>query len=137
MVALCDHSIIHPDLLDYFVEHQGQWPEPGHSGSIDLLWRYIKSDIEQADHVVVNSDFVKESFLHMGWDKNIVHALYWASMTALSKAYRRLGSARKMTSMKFQHLFLQDISVLRNCVQAFIVCVDKVHPSSDQLLANA
>ncbi len=77
MVTLCDHSIIHPDLLDYFVENQGQWPEPGYQGSIDLLWRYIKSDIERADHVVVNSDFVKESFLHMGWRQDIVHALYW------------------------------------------------------------
>ncbi len=91
MVALCDHSIIHPDLLDYFVEHQGQWPEPGHSGSIDLLWRYIKSDIEQADHVVVNSDFVKESFLHMGWDKNIVHALYWGIDDSFIQSLPEIG----------------------------------------------
>lgn len=77
MVTLCDHSIIHPDLLGYFIDNQGQWPEPGHSGKIDLLWRYIKQDIEQADHVVVNSDFVKKSFLHMGWDADVVHALYW------------------------------------------------------------
>ncbi|MAF48526.1 MAG: glycosyltransferase family 4 protein [Rhodospirillales bacterium] len=76
MIALCDHSIAHPALLDHFVGHQGAWPEKGEGGRIDLLWAHILEDIGRGDHVLVNSDFVKETFLHFGWDETRLHVIY-------------------------------------------------------------
>jgi len=76
MAILCDHSIAHPNLLDFFVENNGQWLEKGESGPVDLLWTYIREDFERADHVLVNSDFVKDTFTHVGWEKDRVHVIY-------------------------------------------------------------
>ena len=76
MALLCDHSIAHPRLLDYFIANQGAWPAKGEGGDIDLLWRHILDDIGQGEHVLVNSDFVKETFLHFGWDAERVHVIY-------------------------------------------------------------
>lgn len=76
MVLLCDHSITHPGLLDYFIANQGAWPAKGEGGDIDLLWRHILDDIGQGEHVLVNSDFVKDTFLHFGWDGDRVHVIY-------------------------------------------------------------
>ncbi len=76
MVALCDHSIAHPALLDYLVTHDGQLPPPGTQGAMSRFWRDVLADIEQADAVVVNSQFVKDTFLHRGWDESLVHVVY-------------------------------------------------------------
>lgn len=76
MVALCDHSIAHPAVLDYLVTHDGQLPPSGARGAISRFWRDILADIEQADAVLVNSQFVKDTFLHQGWDESLVHVIY-------------------------------------------------------------
>jgi len=76
MVALCDHSIAHPAVLQYLVDHQGRLPANGQKGPMDRLWQDILADIEQSDHVLVNSDFVKETFVHQGWAPERVHVIY-------------------------------------------------------------
>jgi glycosyltransferase involved in cell wall biosynthesis len=38
--------------------------------------RAILSDIDRADAVLVNSDFVKDTFLHLGWSADRVHVVY-------------------------------------------------------------
>lgn len=76
MIALCHHSIAHPALLEYFVNHRGQVPPRGTQVHIDLLWSYILKDVEQADAVLVNSDFVKATFLHQDWDSSSIHVIY-------------------------------------------------------------
>ena len=77
MIALCDHSIAHPAVLEHLVAHQGQLPPPGIQGAMGTFWAGILHDIEQSDAVVVNSDFVKETFVHQGWDPARVHVIYW------------------------------------------------------------
>lgn len=77
MVTLCDHSIVHPALLSFLVENQGRMPLPGTGSPMDLLWSDILEDIKQADAVLVNSAFVKETFLHQGWDPARIHVIYW------------------------------------------------------------
>ncbi len=76
MVTLCDHSIAHPAVLDYLVTHDGQLPPPGTQGAMSRFWRDVLADIEQADAVVVNSQFVKDTFLHQGWNESLVHIVY-------------------------------------------------------------
>ncbi len=77
MIAICDHSIAHPSVLDYLVNNNGQMPPMGSDCVIKRIWRYILWDIQQADTVLVNSDFVKETFLHYGCDSSRIHVIYW------------------------------------------------------------
>ena len=74
-ICLCDHSIAHPAVLEHLVAHHGQLPPPGQSGPMNANWRAILADISHADAVVVNSEFVRETFLHQGWDKGAVHVV--------------------------------------------------------------
>ena len=74
--TLCEHSIAHPAVLRYLVDHGGQLPLPGRAGPIDANWRSILRDIGRADHVLVNSDFVAQTFAHQGWPADRVHMLY-------------------------------------------------------------
>lgn len=76
MVALCDHSIAHPAVLEHLVENAGRFPPPGTAGPMPDFWRLVLGDIEQADAVLVNSAFVKETFLHQGWPPERVHVIY-------------------------------------------------------------
>jgi len=76
MLALCDHSIVHPAVLEHLINHQGQLPPRGARTPMNSMWSYIMKDIEQADEVLVNSNFVKATFLHQGWDPSRIHVIY-------------------------------------------------------------
>lgn len=76
MVALCDHSIAHPLALAHLVENGGRLPPPGRIPAVGRLWGNILKDVEQADFVLVNSDFVKDTFLHFGYDPARIFVLY-------------------------------------------------------------
>lgn len=77
MFALCDHSIAHPATLEQLVAEGGRWPaRPRHSEPSSRIWREVLRDIEQADAVLVNSDFVRETFLRQGWEASRVHVIY-------------------------------------------------------------
>lgn len=74
--CLCDHTIAHPAVLEYLVANEGRLPPPGESGPIDANWRAILADIDRADHVLTNSDFVKSTFAQQGWDTGKVDVIY-------------------------------------------------------------
>jgi len=76
LITLCDHSIVHPAVLDYLVNNGGSLPPEGTAGHINRFWTCVLEDLNQCDHVVVNSDFVKETFLHQGWAIDRVHVAY-------------------------------------------------------------
>ncbi len=76
MVTLCDHSIAHPSTLDYLIAHGGKLPPPGQARPNNRMWNNILKDIDQADCVVVNSDFVKDTFVHCGYDPSRIVVLY-------------------------------------------------------------
>lgn len=76
MFALCDHSIAHPAVVDYLVENGGNMPANGSNPEISDIEMTLLSDIDQADEVLVNSDFVKLTFLERGWDPARVHVIY-------------------------------------------------------------
>lgn len=77
MVTICDHSIAHPALLQYLVTNNGNLPTKGERCPINSFWDLILHDIEQANCVLVNSDFVKDTFLHQEWHTQRVKVLYW------------------------------------------------------------
>ena len=75
-VCLCEHSIAHPATLRHLIDHQGRLPPCDGPGLVDRNWRAILTDVERADHVLVNSDFVKSTFLHMAWRESRISIIY-------------------------------------------------------------
>jgi glycosyltransferase involved in cell wall biosynthesis len=87
---LCDHSAPHPRVFEYLVRNAGAMPPATGSGP-GPFWSSILTDIERADAVVVNSDFVKRTFVLAGHSASRVHVLYWG----LDDAFFELLPARQ------------------------------------------
>ena len=77
MVAVCDHSIPHPAVLAHVIDTHGKLPPPGCKGPINRFWRSVLEDLDQADAAIVASEFVKETFIHQGWDPARLHVAYF------------------------------------------------------------
>ncbi|MFZ2404144.1 MAG: glycosyltransferase family 4 protein [Methylobacter sp.] len=95
MVALCDHSIAHPAALDYLISHGGKLPPRGQDEPINRMWRNILKDTDQADYLLVNSDFVKETFTHFGHDPSRIFVLY----TGIDDRFLSLIPSRSFSSL--------------------------------------
>lgn len=76
LITLCDHSIAHPEVLHYLVANEGRMPEREDVCPVDPLWSDINQDIEQAEAVLVNSQFVKDTFIKRGWNPQLIHVVY-------------------------------------------------------------
>lgn len=76
LIALCDHSIAHPAVLEHLVANGGQLPTENKKPFVNAFWTEVLRDIDQGDHVIVNSQFVKETFLRQGWSYDNVHVAY-------------------------------------------------------------
>ena len=76
MVLLCDHSIAHPAVVEYLVEHDGALPPSDVPLAPSRRLRDLLEDIGHADAVLVNSHFVKATFLAQGWDASKIHVIY-------------------------------------------------------------
>jgi glycosyltransferase involved in cell wall biosynthesis len=76
MIVVCDHSIAHPAACEFLVGNQGKLPLKGQAGSISKFWSSILKDIDQSEDVIVNSDFVKDTFTHQGWASDRIHVVY-------------------------------------------------------------
>ncbi len=78
MLALCDHTAVHPRLAASLFASRGRLADaarnvddrPAHP-----LWRSMLDDIDRADAIVVNSAFVKEMFVTLGWPDDLVHVV--------------------------------------------------------------
>jgi len=76
LVTLCDHSIAHPEVLGYLVANEGRMPGREDVCPVDPLWSDINQDIEEAEAVLVNSQFVKDTFIKRGWNPQLIHVVY-------------------------------------------------------------
>ena len=76
MVALCDFSTVHPKAINYLISHGGKLPPIGQSGHMNSIWNNILKDADQADFLLVNSDFVKTTFTHFGYAPDRIFVLY-------------------------------------------------------------
>lgn len=76
--VICDHSIAHPGVLQYMVENDGQWPSrPRRSSDLaSPLQRLMARDIDQAEWLLVNSDFVKKTCIFSGYPAERIRVVY-------------------------------------------------------------
>lgn len=76
MITICDHSIAHPALIDHLIKNKGEYPSSKNQLHINSYWNDILQDISQADYVLVNSEFVKDTMVFMGTPKEKIHVIY-------------------------------------------------------------
>ena len=77
MKVIVDHSIAHPafmskSLKDEF-ERNGEHFDLGEESP---FWQYVLSDCRKADVLLVNSNFVKETFVQQGFDASKIAVIY-------------------------------------------------------------
>lgn len=126
MITLCDHSTAHPAALAYLVSNDGKLPPHGQTGPMNRMWSNILKDVDQADYVLVNSDFVKETFIHFGYDPSRIFVLYTGvddrflslipprSCPSLTEKPIRLLFAGDMGARKGGRVLLQALSRIRD-----------------------
>jgi glycosyltransferase involved in cell wall biosynthesis len=103
---LCDHSIAHPAVVGHLVSSGGRLPARGERPRVGPYWASMLADIERADEVLVNSDFVKQTFVHCGWPAEKVHVLYWGIDDAfLDSVPRRSWGENRPMRLLFAGLF--------------------------------
>ena len=77
-ITICDHSIGHPYAVAWMRTHQsGCLPERIPPQPLSRLEQNYLDDFEHADHILVNSNFVKESFIACGFDPGKVSVAWW------------------------------------------------------------
>jgi glycosyltransferase involved in cell wall biosynthesis len=68
-IKLCDHSIAHPAHIQYLIDNHGKLPcsqTPNDAQLSESSLLCMKLDLDNADHIVVNSSFVRKSLVHAG-----------------------------------------------------------------------
>jgi len=73
--CVCDHSIAHPSLVDYMIKNNGNYPKK----NIKIpnnFWRLVLEDINKAENILVNSEFVKKTLSFMGITPNKIKVIY-------------------------------------------------------------
>lgn len=74
--TICDHSIAHPSVLESLVQNGGRLPASWRPAKPPGIWRLVLRDIERADWILVNSDFVRETFEWADVDTTRVKVIY-------------------------------------------------------------
>jgi glycosyltransferase involved in cell wall biosynthesis len=78
MFIIFDHIIAHPAYIDAVLAPEyAKFGEIFDGGPGKPFWRLVMEDCCQADIIVVNSDFVKKTFVEQGFDAEKIAIVYW------------------------------------------------------------
>jgi glycosyltransferase involved in cell wall biosynthesis len=89
-LALCDQSLTHP----YVTPSPALGPDWFCRAEASEMGSLIADDANRADHVIANSDFVRDTMIAAGWRGDRVHVVYWGVDDAF---FSYLGSAPTRT----------------------------------------
>ena len=77
-ITICDHSIGHPYAVAWMRKHQaGPLPACIPPQPLSRLEQNYLDDFTHADHLLVNSNFVKETFISAGFPAEKVSVAWW------------------------------------------------------------
>jgi glycosyltransferase involved in cell wall biosynthesis len=102
---IADHSIAHPAFMKHILTE-----EYSRFGMIcditpeSIFWRGVLRDCQEADRVLVNSDFVKDTFVQNGFTAETIDVVYWGvrrDFLHLKKDYRRGDTLRVLFTGHF------------------------------------
>jgi glycosyltransferase involved in cell wall biosynthesis len=74
--TICDHTSTHPAVVTSLVHNSGRLPAGWSPVEPRGIWRLAMADLEKADWIVVNSDFVRDTFEWAGVDTTRVRVIY-------------------------------------------------------------
>ena len=98
-ITLCDHSIAHPVCLSWMESNRGAWPKSIQFDEIRRkmlpLYRQMEADLLHTDHVLVNSDFVKNTCVYMGMLPKQIHVVYQGLDEAFFQFVKKFESSKK------------------------------------------
>jgi glycosyltransferase involved in cell wall biosynthesis len=92
--VIVDHSLAHPDFMEKVLA--SEW------GSSDPFWKMVLHDCEEADLLLVNSEFVRETFLSAGYPPEKIKVVYLGVQVGKGVQQR---PARKRTELLFTGVF--------------------------------
>lgn len=77
MITIADHSIAHPvSMKKLLIQEYAKFNKPYDLDPDTKFWSLVIKDCEDADYVLVNSDFVKSTFLENGYASSRIEVLY-------------------------------------------------------------
>lgn len=91
MKIIVDHSIAHPAFMEKALRNE--YEKNGVSfnlGTDSHFWQLVLKDCEEADRLIVNSYFVRDTFLEAGYDKDKIDVVYLGvreDFQSLKKSY--------------------------------------------------
>lgn len=94
MTVICDHSVVHPSFMESLPAVQGDLDTADTSVPLSPSEEHILSDIDAADHILVNSNFVRETFMRLGYTPEKISVIY----QGIDDAFARLIPPRTGTS---------------------------------------
>lgn len=90
MTVVCDHSIVHPRFVESLPAANGDLEAADVAAPLTPIEAHILRDIDAADQILVNSDFVRETFLRLGYAADRISVIY----QGLDDAFARSIPAR-------------------------------------------
>lgn len=100
MKVIVDHSIAHPIFMDRVLRQEYENNGAIFNMGIDnLFWQGVLDDCDKADLLLVNSQFVKDTFVDAGYDRKKIHVVY-------------LGVRRDFSQLKINYDIGQTIKLL-------------------------
>ncbi len=78
LIVVVDQSIAHPKEIENNLKDEYKYfnlEQP--ITADDEFWKLILKDCEEADYLLVNSDYVKESFIKNGYNPSKIKPIYW------------------------------------------------------------
>lgn len=91
MKIIVDHSIAHPAFMDKALRNEFEKNGVGFNmGTDSHFWQLVLKDCEEADRLVVNSYFVRDTFVEAGFDKDKIDVVYLGvreDFQSLKKSY--------------------------------------------------
>jgi glycosyltransferase involved in cell wall biosynthesis len=63
ILTICDHGIAHPQIINYLIKNKGKFPKDNYKFYHNDYLELVEDDIKNSDYVLVNSNFVKKTFI--------------------------------------------------------------------------
>jgi glycosyltransferase involved in cell wall biosynthesis len=98
MKVVCDHSIVHPSLLEALVKNNGKLTTGIDREEVNSFWSTVEQDLSLADVLLLNSHFVQDTFLRCGIARERTRVIYLGPDQAFLDQLSRLpanGASRR------------------------------------------
>jgi glycosyltransferase involved in cell wall biosynthesis len=77
MLTVADHSIAHPAFMEKALNPLfARYGMPPFAGANDAFWDLVLQDCKDADVILVNSDFVRDTFVNEGFGRSNIKVAY-------------------------------------------------------------